>query len=342
METEALTIPRSALIDFLWSEYGLEVVALTFVPKGMDSFSYRAETAGGAWYFVKLHDPRRAANAFDLERALQVVHQLRSVCRLPFVVALRPTRQGRVMAFLEDYPVAVFEWLDGPMTYPAPLTATERAEVARMLAELHQSCSCVGSPAPMAASFELGFRPQLLAVLEWAAQSGTGVEPDLQEVCARLNRERDDILATMERIERLGRWVQAEHEPVVVHSEPSPWNLLRGPAGGFYLVDWGEVALGPAERDLLSFTGADFETLLTHYADARTAPPRLCAEAFEFYIYRWGLSEIAEWGVRLLIEGIDPAERSLALDDLANYLPIQHTHIREGVQKIEAVLQRVL
>jgi len=342
MRAEAPDLDKLELIRLLNAEYGLDIAALTFVPKGADSYGYLAEATDGRRFFVKAHDTRRMANAHDLERALRVVHHLRAHCGLPFALAANANRWGQMVCPLGNYIVAVFDFIEGATAFEKRLTLAERDRVAEALAWLHHTGSWPEEVPPEVETFTLPFKALLLNVLDTAAATTTWPREDQWRLRELLDRERSDILATMEKVEQLGCDLRDKVQLVVIHGEPSAGNILRMPAGELYLIDWGEVALGPAERDLSSFAGEGFESFLAHYVSVLNTPSQLRAEVFGFYFYRWALSEIADYGLRIFFGPPDPEELAYAWEELPDYLPIQHKTIEAGVEAVRKALRRVV
>ncbi len=128
---------------------------------------------------------------------------------------------------------------------------------------------------------------------------------------------------------------------VLTHGDPNLDNFLKDKAGRLHLTDWGEVALGPPERDLFMFTGESFEIFLRPYVRVRT-DVALHPEIFAFYFYRWTMQEIADYTARILFGDMGPVEDEHAWAELQPYLPIQHDSIALSVQALKEVLERVL
>jgi aminoglycoside phosphotransferase (APT) family kinase protein len=339
MDSDLAGLDRAELISLLNAEYGLDVTALHFQPKGADSFCYLAACADGALGFVKLYPGFRFANTAELERALRLTQFLRAEAGLEFVVSPRPTRQDRALCSFGPHAVAVFDFVEGATAHEQPLAADEQAQVARALAALHQSAGHPGLPAPERAMFTLPFKPLLLRVLKAAEDPALAQTDDQRRLRDLLNRERADVLAMVERMEGLGRALSQRTEPVLTHGEPTAGNVLRTPAGELRLLDWGELALGPAERDLNYFAGERLKPFLAKYSDARARPPQLRAEAFGFYFYRWTLSEIADYSARIFWHTSNSKELAWAWDELPDYLPIPHRGIADGMRDVQAILE---
>mgnify|MGYP000959193965 CR=1 FL=1 len=331
---------QAALEGLLRAEYGLTLPDLRRGPQGADSVAYLGE-AEGRPYFVKAHDRRRPANFGDLEQALGVVRHLGEQCRLACVPAVLTGASGRLLQPLGDFAVAVFEYVSGPTLHEAPLDAAGQAALAQVLARLHQGAGCPGLRVPAEAPFPQVYAQPLQRILAAAddlARTGTD---DQRRLSALLRRERTDLLQTLDRLDALGRELRAVAPPVLTHGEPTARNVLRAPAGRLVLVDWGEVALGLPERDLTYFADQDLGPFLEAYAAAWPEPPRLSAAAFGYYAYRWAVSEVIDYGLRLLLETPSAVEVAWAWSELPDYLPLPHAGIRASQAEVAAELRRL-
>jgi aminoglycoside phosphotransferase (APT) family kinase protein len=157
-----------------------------------------------------------------------------------------------------------------------------------------------------------------------------------------LQAEQTDILATFVKMDQSGVRAKAlSTDWVLTHGDPNLDNLLKDGHGQLHLTDWGEIALGPPERDLFAFTGEGFEAFLRTYKRLRQHVV-LHAEIFAFYFYRWTMQEIADYATRILFERRGQVEDEHAWAELQPYLPIRHDHIAQGLRELQAVLERVL
>ena len=129
-------------------------------------------------------------------------------------------------------------------------------------------------------------------------------------------------------------------EFVLTHGDPNLANILVGEQGEPFLVDWGDVGLGPPERDLMAFTEVRFELFLRQYA-ADFGRPRLHESVFAFYFYRWVLQEIADYTTRILRD-TTAEEDQHAWSCLTPYLPIPHAEIKAGLRNVIGVIGKVV
>jgi Ser/Thr protein kinase RdoA (MazF antagonist) len=336
MRTDSERIDKERLSDTVNVAYDLKITDLTFIPKGEDALAYVGRTSGGARYFVRV---QRAARAAGLARIYAVLYALRHQRGLSQVVAPCPSRQGGVVIPFGDYTVALFPYIEGRTLYELTPSPEDIAGAGALLAELHAV-----SPEGLSLSrerFENPFEGPILHALDVARAPSPAEAPVQRDLRRLLLAEQADIRTTCAHMQALR--AQAETltiDWVVTHGDPNRDNVLKDRAGRLHLTDWGELALGPAERDLSFWTGDAFETFLRHYASLR--PDLVLHRAlFEFYFYRWSLQEIADFSTRILFDALGPEEDAHAWEELQNYLPIRHAAIAHGVQAVQEGIDRM-
>lgn len=321
-------------------EYGLDIRHLTFFPIGEDSTGYVAETAAQARRFVKVYDERRPPN---LETVLRATHILRTQCGLDYVVSALPARGGRFDCEYGAYRVAAFPFIDGTTPFQERFSDEEHLRLAAVLASLHNSGECLirSSMEVAIETFDPPFTKIVRHVLAVAAEDRPA--NDRQRETGRLLMQwRDDIEATLDHFERLGAQGRAmRFQQVLTHGDPTPANIIKDARGDLHLIDWGDLALGPAERDVTHFTGERFEPFLAEYKRALGQPIHLHGEIFEFYFYRWVLQEIADYGSRILLKNVEGEELEHAWEELVQYVPIRRDGIRASVRNVRSIIQRV-
>jgi spectinomycin phosphotransferase len=64
------------------------------------------------------------------------------------------------------------------------------------------------------------------------------------------------VTAVLDQADTLGRELRARHHPgVICHGDPHLGNILLGPDGRSWLIDWDDALLAPPERDLMFVIG---------------------------------------------------------------------------------------
>lgn len=341
MKTEAPDIDHAQMIALINAEYGLGVASLRFVPKGEDAYAYVASAQGGDRYFVRAQ-PLSRATGIAWENVYALTHALHKEHRLSQVVVPRPTNTQRYTVRFNHYVVAVFPFIDGTTLYEHGAADGDLRAAATLLAAVHRCGTALDPLGLPKETFGNPFEAPILAALAIAASPLQSATPRQQDVCDLLAAERADVLATLEHMRRLQ--AQAAALPidwVLTHGDPNLDNLLKDQHGVVHLTDWGEVALGPPERDLSSFTGPSFPAFLEHYASL-SPDLKLHRDMFAFYFYRWTMQEIADYATRILFRNLGPIEEEHAWAELQDYLPIRHDAIAAHVHNVQHTVERVL
>ncbi len=329
-------IDKSALAGLLDQHYSIPVHELAYHPVGEDSEGYIARARPAGRYFVKVHGERARP---DLARQLAIAHSLHRDCGLEFVLPALPDRSGQLLVTFGPLQVSVYEYLVGTTHYQEPFSWPEQDRVAVLLARLHDSARCPRLPALEAENYRLPFRPQLLKMagsIKAGQRPGNRYQEKLVDLLAS---EAADLLDTLSRSERMGRALRNQAEPLAVtHGDPTSANIIKDRHGCMHLIDWDDTRLGPAERDLAYVARTDSARFLRKYLQARKKPPILRAQAFEFYLYRWCLAEIADYAGRILAANASEAALLHAWKELREYLPVPHAQLRAGTAEMEQLL----
>jgi hypothetical protein len=344
MRTDTSGIDRSALLAALRERYAQPLVALDFVPKGEDSWGYVVIAGDGRAFFAKVH---RAADRAALDAALGVAAHLRDRCNLRGVVAPLRARDGALTFAHAGYPIALFDLAPGtPFIELGYITEGLPPEdvgpVARLIAAVHASAPAFPTPPRLADPLAIPFAARLRRALDAPDHSAGELNPIQRDLLRLLAAERADVAATHARLLAVRDRMRAGgYAETLTHGDPTAGNILKDAAGGLHLIDWGAATLGPAERDLVFFTGPQFDRFLAAYA-AVAGPPTLHATLFAFYAYLWALQEIADYAVRILYEDRDPAASETHRAELQPYLPIRHGEVRQLVETTAAATHRAL
>jgi spectinomycin phosphotransferase len=288
-------VDERALAGLVAARYGADPAGLAFAPVGGDGWHYRCPPF---WISVRRdrqgHDPAAYRAARELRDA-----------GLEFVLAPLPDAAGRLVHVLGRFPVVVLPLVEGATLFETGLRPGEAEEVARMCRRLHATCPATRLGA---ATFDLPFRDELRSGLECAMRAGSHHGPYGEPLRALISRNRSAILAMVAEIEALAEACRADPAPfVLTHGEPNPGNVLRDTSGRLHLIDWGDLRLGPPERDWTSLVGLGLDLPLR--------------EPFaRFYHLRWDLGEIAEYTARFAAPHRGDAEDADRWRELGLYL----------------------
>ena len=288
----------SQLLASLAEGWGLESTSAEYLAVGFGSYHWAVTDTAGRPFFVTVDDLRQqewlgstAKAAFDgLKNAFDTALALREQARLHFVVAPLPAIHGETVRRVgSHHAVAVFPIISGqPGDFGDESSPAERAEVARLLAELHAATSAAPR---FTARLEPGIPArdsleEALADLDQPWNGGPFSEPTR----AWLARSAASVRGRLRDFDRLAARVgAADQDLVITHGEPHPGNLMRT-GSGLVLIDWDSVALALPERDLwFVTTGAD-EAAARYAAAAGRA---IDSDALSMYRLGWDLTDIA-------------------------------------------------
>ena len=284
-------------MEALRSAWGFGADQLVFQPVGFGSFHWLARSGQGDERFVTvddLHERRRhpaETTQVSFERlrgAFEAAYALGTTAGLDFVVGPLPDRQGSVLWRLDDrYSLVVHPLIVGSQAGENGQfhSATERAEIAERLVELHR-CSDVASAAPREDGI-LPNRDRLLSALDRLGQAwDTGPYGEAARRLLEVHGAEIEIL-----LRTYDRWAdEVLSDPdrwVITHGEPGAANVLVT-AGGPVLVDWESALIAPPERDLWDLAEGD-PSVLGRY---RASGARVQSRALSFYRLYYDLFEI--------------------------------------------------
>jgi spectinomycin phosphotransferase len=335
MKSETTAIDRAALVRLVQAEYGLELTDLTFLPIGEEAYAYCGCNAGGRYFLRAQH----RARVGDLAASYAVLPILQQHCDRAGALAPLPTQTGRLTIELGAFILALFPYIEGQTLWHQGATAADLAQAGEMLATLH-ACERLRTVLPPQTSLEHPFTPPIVEALAAAQEPVAGRHELQRQAAALLIAQSDDLHQTLARVETMQRErTKLISEWTPTHGDPNLDNFLKDRQGKLFLTDWGELALGPPERDLFAFCelGSDFDWVLRHYGALRPGVS-LHEELFEYYQYRWVLQEIADYAPRVLFG--DPADEDIvhAWTELQPYLPIRHEQLAAQGRQIQRSL----
>jgi thiamine kinase-like enzyme len=289
-------IDRAALQSALRAEYGLQAASLTFFPEGTVGCHYVADCADGQRAFVTLLTGGTIADqqAGRLDFILALRSRLTESGLFPAQPAVRRTLAGGLKAGFRGCPLVVSEYIDGANLWPAwPPGPGLGAELGVLAARLHAATPQLGMEVPFTERFRLPFEPLLRQCLAELAGDPRLERPGQRSLLEMILPRRDDLLQRADELLALAAQVRRLEAPfVLVHTDMHGGNLIRGPQGSLYVVDWEGAMLAPAEADLFLFAGAGLEAMLFAYRKQPGAFP-LHPELFAYYLERRNLEDIA-------------------------------------------------
>jgi spectinomycin phosphotransferase len=280
-----------ALIEPLADGWDFDVAATEYAAVGGGSYHWIVTDPSGERRFVTVDDLDRKPwlgdtcdSVFDgLSGAFDTAVALRE-SGLGFVLAPVPARDGAsVMRVGPRYTLAMFPFISGEAGRFGEYTASERAALVPMLADLHRAAPTSAGRRVDLALPGRSCLEQALRELDREWDAGPLAEParDL------LARHAADVAGLLALADLLSTEV-ARSDWVVTHGEPHAANLIET-EGGPVLIDWDTVALAPPERDLWMLVDDDAEAA-SRYEDATGR--RLDSAGVDFFRLRWDLSDL--------------------------------------------------
>jgi Ser/Thr protein kinase RdoA (MazF antagonist) len=342
MRTEP-DLSRSRLTERLGDRYRLDVADLTFVPYGLDSWSYVATCHDGSRAFVKLSRHATLTTGAASEIPL-LVALATGLVPVPRPIA---DRDGGFVNAVDGYDIQVLEYLAGrsleaEIIWPDDLYA----RVAQTVAAIHASTSIVRPLVERVEDYDLPFVPHLDALLALLEAGGALPAADevtlarLREVVVPRARELRAAISRLERLRDLA--IARDSDQVLCHTDLWGSNLLLSEDGELHVLDWDGALIGPPEHDLFMFAGTTFFPagrfgwFLDRY-EAAFRRVRLDAQRFGFYFYRRNLEDFSGfvgWIADGHREAMDPAAVLGIVTDLLAELPTIEGHI----QRVSGVL----
>lgn len=239
-------IPDETIVAAMGDAYGL-AVSIEFLPLGRDSnaWVYRAATAGGEGYFLKV---RR----WPLNEAGIVVPPFLYDHGIDQALAAIPTATGSLWQRLGQFVLVVYPFVEGASGMDRRLTDNQWVEYGEFLRALHE----IRLPADLERLLPReSYRPDYTDVLRRLLARG----PDERhgdaaqvKLAAFWQSRRDEIALLLERAETLGVELASKSpELVLCHADIHRGNLLIDRQDRLRVVDWDGLVLAPRERDLM-------------------------------------------------------------------------------------------
>lgn len=317
-------IPDERITAALRASYGIQASALSFLPLGADvnTAVYRASTARGADYFVKLRKGR-----FD-DLSVRVPAFLGEQGIAEIIQPLE-TMNGALWARMnaarmDAYALILYPYIEGKNGYEQAMDEDQWRAFGRALKAVHATRLPADLSRRIAREdYGSGGRVQVrqfMAQVEHGApveQAAPFADPVAERLAAFMRAHRDVIGRMVERGEALGRGLRRRAlDFVLCHADVHPGNILLAADGRIFLVDWDNPIYAPRERDLILIGGgsdslwrSEREAALFYsgYGEAALDP-----SALAYYRYERIIQDIAEFCKALLLtdEGGDDREQS--------------------------------
>jgi spectinomycin phosphotransferase len=288
--------PDERILAAVRANYGIPATALTFLPIGCNSlaWAYRAETADGRTYFLKLR------KGIGNPAGLQIPRHLRDD-GVAHVIAPIPTSTRSLWADVDEFALILYPFIDGTSGRDHGMTERHWVTYGAVLRQIHD--------AELAPELERQLRRETFTP-DWGdvvrrldTHVGARRFRDVgeRELGAFWLARRSEIRALLDRAEVLGRRLRDTEPPLVLcHADIHTWNVMIDTADRFWIVDWDEAVLAPRERDLMFVVGGIVRGLVGQREQGwffdGYGPTAVDPLALAYYRYAWAVGDIGGFG----------------------------------------------
>ncbi|MFI7491725.1 phosphotransferase enzyme family protein [Micromonospora echinaurantiaca] len=303
------------LTDWVHHDFGVRLTATEPVDLGADrrALLWRAESADGDRYAVKLSGGGTPAG-------LMVSAHLAGQ-GVPGIPAPLPGPDGRPWTVRDGRRLSVLPWVSDDRALGGAMTDAHWRSYGEVLARVHAAevtDELAGLLPPGG-----GTHPAVLATLRAVDERvgrhrpGDRLADELVRIWSTAAGPVAELAAAVEPLgaelrDRPGR-------AVVCHGDPHLGNLLLGPAGRIWLIDWDDAVLAPPECDLmfvfggvLAFapvTAVQQAAFRVGYGPTEPDPARLA-----WFLTVRALDDLGDWAGQVLDVARAEGERRQALD----------------------------
>ncbi|MCM3439234.1 phosphotransferase [Metabacillus halosaccharovorans] len=323
------------LTQFIEDNYRIgSICSINFNPKGEDGYCYSIKTDRNNHYYAKA---QKSNEHLDLFNSLRAVSDIRYKYKKDYIVAPIQSSQQKSIVTFDNMWISLYPFIQGTSLYETSEFTSHLEQIAKTLADFH-NVSIHNDQLPKE-TFQNLFEKKILLLLNVAEKQDFSLNLYKRKTASLFINERKDIKVTLEKMRTVQKqFSQRQFKQTITHGDPNFSNILCGSNEKLYFIDWGEIAFAPVERDLMFFLEVDgnpldFEQFISTYLKNR--PDTIIhPEIVEFYLYRWCLQEIADYGYRLLVENNGVEEDEHSWKELQPYLPIPHLSIQDRINNI--------
>jgi spectinomycin phosphotransferase len=274
--------------------YGFQVRDLAFIKGGEASWGYKVETNEGVSYFCKIH-----TGLTEYEKRFELTYKLFNDAGIKNIPHPIKTTKGELVFYLNKYPTALFNFIEGSNANDQPLTDEQRFALGKLLGEIHQANRVIGEFS-IQEDFKYGNIDRLLETLNKIDIYLKDSSVYKSKTAQLLLENKDKILKRIKELEELGEKLRSLNiDFVICHSEPHAWNTMIDEKGEVYLIDWDDSLFAPKEKDLNMIK--DDQIKLEGYKSV-VGDFEINQEIIHYYQMEWNISEIDAWSNSLLFE----------------------------------------
>lgn len=295
---EKPNIPDEEIIIALKNNYSIQANHVEFLPIGNDAsaFSYRVETENEDLYFLKIKTKLSNPAGLYVPRFLKD-HGIEQV------IAPLQTNAQELLQEMDGFSLILYPFIYGKEAIEDGMSDSQWKELGFVLKRIHS----IKLPSEIEQYIKREtFIPKWLNLArELHEQINTQNYKDRyqKELAAFWKEKNETIQILLERVERLGKYLQRiELDFVLCHADIHTANILITPAQTMFIVDWDETLLAPKERDLMFVhnEGAnqirEEQVFFNGYGNVKMNELILA-----YYRYEWCVQEIGDYGERVFL-----------------------------------------
>lgn len=244
-------LPEQRIIEHLKTNYGIDVVTLTFLPAAgadMQASIYKAQTSNQSSYFVKLNQ----GNRHDISAIISAMLDNAGIQQIiPFVKTIHSQTQR-----LGDFILSVSPFIEGQDGFSRNLTDIQWHKLGQVMRQIHE----INVPPSIQAMIRQEvYSPkwrQVVRSLYPLIDSELSGDTAAVSLRTFMKKHRSSIQRLVDRAEQLAQKAQNQSPKFVLcHSDIHGGNVLIDGNGAIYIVDWDAPIMAPKERDLMFIGG---------------------------------------------------------------------------------------
>lgn len=304
------------VIQQVHAGFGLSLSTLERVTHGADQHArlWLARAVDGSRYAVKLSGGGTPAGL--------VVTAYLAGRGVPGIAAPVPTGDGRLSVEHDGHRLSVVPWVSDQRALDGPMTDAHWRAYGEVLAAVH-AVPVTDEVRRLLPAGGAAY-PSIVAGTRAVAERLRDPDPDnlagplAAEMAGVWSTVADRVSALTREVERLA--VDQRARPgsgVVCHGDPHLGNLLLGPDGQVWLIDWDDAVLAPPECDLMFVLGGVLafapvssrqqRAVLAGYGTVGIDPARLA-----WFLAVRALDDLSDWTRQALDPDADAADRDRA------------------------------
>jgi len=294
-------LKNETILATLSAQFGIAATKLEFIPRGEDSqaWVYRAETADGSAYLVKVRQGQLNEAALAIPRYLQEQG-------LQHVAAPVATQTGTLWAAADKFALTVYPFISGRSGHEAGMPEAQWVEYGAAVRRIHETTLPSALQDVARSETYISRASQLIMDLDAHIGMRSFTNPLEQALVSVWRTRRRQIHGLADRAGALGLRLRKKPLPLVLcHADIHTENVLLDAAGRLWIVDWDEAMLAPKERDLMFVVGGIGSEWVTPqqtqwffrgYGRAVADPLALA-----YYRYGWAAQDVAAYAERVLL-----------------------------------------